>query len=128
MEFATTLGIKVSVETLFRPEYSSYDLNEFFFSYFITIFNQSDYSVKLLSRHWHILDSNGQQKEVIGDGVIGIQPIIAPNQKHQYDSGCNLRSDFGFMWGTYTMIRLIDNQQFEVLIPKFKLEVPYRNN
>lgn len=123
-----TDGVKVSVETVYQPEYSNPDNEHFMFAYKIRIENLGDYSVKLLKRHWIIFDSNGTLREVIGDGVVGQQPVISPGETHEYVSGCNLKTDIGFMEGAYDMVREIDGGRFKVAIPQFNLIAPYRLN
>ncbi len=123
-----TDGVKVSVETVYQPEYSNPENGHFMFAYKITIENLGDYSVQLLRRHWHIFDSSGTHREVEGEGVVGQQPIIEPGEQHVYVSGCNLKSDMGTMKGTYQMLRELDGSLFEVTIPKFDLIAPHRLN
>lgn len=123
-----TDGVKVSIETVYQPEYSNPDNEHFMFAYKIRIENLGDYSVQLLKRHWHIFDSNGIKREVKGDGVVGLQPIIPPGEVHEYVSGCNLKTDIGYMEGTYEMLREVDGTTFEVVIPQFSLITPYRLN
>ncbi|MBK0383219.1 Co2+/Mg2+ efflux protein ApaG [Pedobacter sp. SD-b] len=123
-----TEGVKVSVETTYQPEYSNPANEHFMFAYKIMIENLSDYSVQLISRHWNIFDSNGTKREVEGEGVVGLQPIIEPGQFHEYVSGCNLKTDMGTMQGTYQMKRLVDNDLFDVKIPEFNLVAPFKLN
>lgn len=125
---AITEGIKVSVETSYQAEYSSPAQNHYVFTYKITIENNGEYTIKLLRRHWHIHDANNNTREVEGDGVVGQQPILEPGQKHQYISGCNLRSGYGKMFGTYLMEKIVDGKEFEVIIPEFSMTVPYLLN
>ena len=128
METTTTEGIKISVETVYQSEYSRLDEEKFVFAYQVTIENQNDFSVQLLSRHWYIFDSIGMRREVEGEGVIGKQPIIAPGSSHRYVSGTSIQSEMGRMHGTYTMVRLPENKKFEVIIPAFNLIVPFKMN
>ncbi len=123
-----TDGVKVTVETSYQPEYSNPANSHFMFSYKINIENLSDYTVQLISRHWYIFDSNGTHREVEGEGVIGVQPVLEPNETHEYVSGCNLKTEMGKMSGTYTFKRLVDNQAFEVTIPEFELLCPFKLN
>lgn len=123
-----TEGVKVSVETTYQPEYSNPANEHFMFAYKIQIENLSDYSVQLLRRHWLIFDSNGTKREVEGEGVVGLQPIIEPGQNYEYVSGCNLKTDMGTMQGTYQMKRLVDDELFDVLIPNFNLVAPFKLN
>ena len=70
METTTTKGIRISVETIYKHEYSDPENNKHVFAYRITIENQNDFSVQLLRRHWKIFDSNGIKREVEGEGVL----------------------------------------------------------
>lgn len=81
-----TEGVKISVEQFYQPEYSNPVQSEFMFAYRITIENNNAFPIQLLKRHWWIVDSNADRREVEGDGVIGVQPIIAPGEKYQYIS------------------------------------------
>lgn len=125
---AITEGVQVSVETSYQPEYSSPTQLHYVFTYRITIENHSDYTVKLHRRHWFIHDANNTIREVEGEGVVGQQPILEPGQRHQYVSGCNLRSGLGKMHGTYLMEKVTDGSQFKVVIPEFTMIVPYLLN
>jgi len=128
MNALITNGIKVSVETRYAPSFSNPRAYKFFFAYNITIENKSDHTVQLLSRHWYIHDSNTDIREVQGDGVVGNQPVLAPNDIYSYSSGCPLDSDIGIMYGKFTMQRQMDDSLFEVDVPEFLMVLPYRLN
>ena len=121
-------GVEVSVESFYQPDYSNPISPEFMFAYRITIENHNQFPVKLLRRHWHIFDSNGQNREVEGEGVVGIQPILNPGERYQYVSGCNLRTEMGKMYGTYLMENSNNKKEFHVNIPPFEMIVPFKNN
>jgi ApaG protein len=123
-----TEGVKVSVESFFQPDYSNPVNGEYMFAYRVTIENNNSFPVKLLRRHWYIFDSNAAQREVEGEGVVGVQPQINPGDQYQYISGCNLRTEMGKMHGTYLMQNLADKQDFEVNIPVFHMVVPFKMN
>lgn len=123
-----TEGVKVTVATEYQPEYSSPAQEHYVFTYKISIENCSEYTVQLLRRHWHIHDSNGSIREVEGEGVIGLQPVLEPGEIHEYVSGCNLKTNIGKMKGTYLMERIVDGKLFRVRIPEFTMVVPYRLN
>lgn len=128
MVTAITQGVKISVDTIYQDEYSNPTNEHFMFAYRIVIQNLSDYAIQLMRRKWFIFDSNGTTREVEGEGVVGIQPIIAPGDSYEYVSGCNLKTDMGSMRGHYSMVRLVDESAFEVEIPSFQLIVPYKLN
>jgi len=121
-------GIEVNVETFYQPDYSNPLSGEFMFAYRITIENRNSFPVKLVRRHWYIFDSNGQTREVEGEGVVGVQPLLNPGEKYQYVSGCNLRSEMGKMHGTYLMEKVNTSKTFEVNIPAFEMVVPFKYN
>ena len=123
-----TEGVKISVETLYQPEYSNPANDHYMFAYKINIENLTESSVQLMRRRWFIFDSNGTHREVEGEGVVGLQPIIEPGSSHEYVSGCNLKTDMGSMRGSYAMRRLADQEEFEVSIPEFSMIAPYKMN
>lgn len=126
MVTAITKGIKISVISKF--EGFARGNEKYVFSYKIHIENNSNDTVQLLRRHWFIYDSNGAQREVEGKGVIGEQPILTPNEFHQYSSWSPLATEIGMMHGTFLMQRESDSSTFKVIVPEFQLIVPYKMN
>lgn len=123
-----TEGVKVTVETEYQSDYSSPTQGHYVFTYQVTIENNSNHTVKLLRRHWHIYDIGFPKREVEGAGVIGKQPVLEPGHTHRYVSGCNLKSGIGKMSGAYLMRRIMDDHQLKVAIPEFTMIAPYRAN
>ncbi|MBN8664544.1 MAG: Co2+/Mg2+ efflux protein ApaG [Chitinophagales bacterium] len=121
-------GVEITVETFYQSDYSNPLNHEFMFAYRITIENHNGFAVKLLRRHWFIFDSNGDKREVEGEGVVGVQPVLEPNERYQYVSGCNLRSEMGKMFGNYLMENLNNKTTFQVKIPAFQMIVPFKGN
>ncbi len=118
----------MSVETFYQQDYSNPLQSEFMFAYRISIENHNTFPVKLHSRHWNIFDSNGSYREVEGEGVVGIQPVISAGEEYQYVSGCNLHTEMGRMHGIYTMENMNTKQLFEVNIPPFEMITPFKSN
>lgn len=121
-------GVTVSVETFYQPEYSNPVAGDFVFAYRITLENHNSFPVQLLRRHWYIFDSIAGLKEIEGEGVIGVQPIINPSKIYQYMSGCNLQSDMGRMHGVYFMENCQAKKSFLINIPSFEMIVPFKLN
>lgn len=115
----TTNGVRVSVESTFLPNHSNFVLNHFVFAYDIRIENLNDFPIQLLTRHWDIYDI--EHEVVDGDGVIGEQPILQPNEVYSYQSGTEMYCRHGSMKGFYNFIRLDGNNSngFQVKIPQF---------
>lgn len=128
MVTATTQGVKITVETAFQDQHSNFAAEHFMFSYHIVIQNLTDQVIQLVSRRWYIFDSNGTKREVEGEGVVGVQPVINPGEKYEYYSGCSLKTDIGYMKGYYIMKRMLDKNTFLVDIPAFTFTTPCRLN
>lgn len=121
----------VAVVTTYLPGHSKPELGQYAFAYTITISNEGDVPVQLLSRHWVITDADSGVQEVRGEGVVGEQPLIPPGKSFRYTSGATLTTPVGCMEGSYTMVhRGTDEQEpspnghFEVPIPAFSLHTP----
>jgi len=95
----TTHNIKVSAETFYQEKLSKPEVNEFLFTYRITIENNGSKTVQLLKRVWNVTNR-----------------------------GMHLKTEIGKMTGTYFMHQLIDNKILEIQIPEFKLVAPFKLN
>jgi len=117
-----THGIRVGASAEFSAADSDPTDRNFIFRYTITIANHGDAPAQLLSRHWIIIDANGQREDVRGPGVIGQTPRLLPGEKFQYQSFCPLRTPWGTMEGSYEMKR-DDGETFTVGIDRFYLRM-----
>ena len=117
---AVTRGIAVRVAVSFLAEQSDPSTNRWFWSYHVRIENGSEVAVQLLSRSWTIVDGRGTVHEVVGEGVVGEMPLIAPGASFDYVSGCPLDTPEGTMSGSYRMVDE-DGSAFDVDIPRFQL-------
>jgi len=124
MSEAVTHDIRVEVLSRHSPENSRPMHDEWVFQYTVRITNQSSEPVQLLSRHWYITDALEQTKEVVGPGVVGEQPVLAPGESFKYSSWCPLSTPTGVMRGTYQMVRVGGNE-FEIEIAPFALKAKY---
>ena len=117
---AVTGDVTVRVAVSFLAEQSDPSAERWFWSYHVRIKNGSDVAVQLLSRNWTIVDGRGTVHEVVGEGVVGEMPLIAPGASFDYVSGCPLDTPDGAMSGSY---RMVDENggAFEVDIPHFQL-------
>lgn len=116
----TTEEVRVQVFPAYLSEQSSPEANRFSFSYKVVITNCGDISVKLLSRHWLIINSDGDHETVEGPGVIGYTPELEPGESFEYASHCPINTPWGTMEGHYTM-RKADGKIFEAKIGRFYL-------
>jgi len=123
MSTAVTRGIRVSVESRYIPDRSRPQNRQYAFSYTITITNEGPFTAQLLGRYWIITDNTGGIREVQGEGVVGEQPILEPNESFRYTSWCVLPTQSGSMKGLYDMIIKTGEERGDT----FKAEVaPFR--
>ena len=115
-----TDGILIRVRPAFSLADSSLDDERFVFTYQVEMENQGEESAKLLFRHWIIHEAGGEDSEVNGEGVVGLQPLLGPGGEHQYRSYCVLKSPAGYMEGHYIFERP-DGSRFKVKVPRFSL-------
>ena len=121
--YKLTNGIRISVRPEYMPEQSNPALQRYVFIYHVRIENVNRYKVQLISRRWLISDSIGEEYEVMGDGVIGEQPVLLTGAVHEYQSFCVLKSTKGHMEGSYHFFGLDEGQtNFDAAIPRFILD------
>lgn len=116
-------AIHITPVPRYLAERSSPEDDHYVFAYTITIANQGDERVTLISRRWLITDANGKRVEVEGSGVVGKQPTIAAGGVYTYTSGVSLETPVGVMEGFYTL-RRDDGREFDAPIPAFRLALP----
>lgn len=120
---AVTQGVRVRVQPSFMPQHSDPLERRFVFSYRIEISNESERTVRLLRRHWVIVDAEGEREDVEGDGVVGQQPRLAPGDRHEYASFCPLSTRWGTMEGSFTF-EDESRREFPVRVERFFLVAP----
>lgn len=128
MKTLTTKGIKISVLNRYEQDASNPALNRYIHSYVIKIENQSNSTVQLISRFWLITDGDGTKREVSGEGVIGEQPVLRPDEDHTYSSWCPISFPTGKMEGYFNMKDLETLEVFQVAVPAFTLQAPFKQN
>jgi ApaG protein len=128
MTIKITTGIKVSVRSKYMQSLNNALFQQHMFEYEISIENYNDFPVQLISRHWYIFDSIAGNSEIIGEGVVGLKPILFQDADYQYKSACNLKSDYGTMSGYYIFENIRTAEKFKVEIPKFELALASKLN
>ncbi len=115
-----TDGMRVEVRPEYLPEQSRPDQHKWVFAYRVRITNQRTHRARLISRHWIIVDADGDRHDVVGEGVVGLQPTLAPGQSFEYSSYCPLETPWGTMEGAYTFEN-DDQTRFDVAVGRFFL-------
>jgi len=124
---AITRGVRIQVAAEYDPSRSLPEQSRWFFLYTVTIVNEGETTVKLVSRHWIIAAGDGDVQEVRGAGVVGEQPILAPGESFEYTSGCPLEVPMGTMRGSYRM-ETPRGEAFQAQIAPFDLSGPFHIN
>ena len=127
MSEAITRGVRVHVDASYVPARSAPHKNLYFFAYHVTIRNEGDNPVQLLTRRWTITDGTGRVEEVHGPGVVGAQPRLEPGQIFEYTSFCPLTTQVGSMHGSYQMLT-DSGDAFDARIAPFTLALPHALN
>lgn len=120
----TTQAITVTVEPRYLPQQSDPDQAQYVWAYQVRIENGGSQTVQLMSRHWRITDARGHTQEIVGDGVVGEQPVLSPGDYFDYTSGTPLSTPSGFMAGTYHM-ETLEGERFDIKVPTFSLDSPH---
>ncbi|MEM6397218.1 MAG: Co2+/Mg2+ efflux protein ApaG [Bacteroidota bacterium] len=119
----TTKDITVSAESFYQAEYSEPESEKYIFAYRIRISNNSLETVQLLNRRWRVVEGDGREHIVEGEGVIGQQPVIEPGKSHVYMSWVQMNAPIGAMEGYYEFRKNWEfgpeqEERFRVGVPK----------
>lgn len=115
-------GIRITVRPWYVPERSEPRQREYVFAYRVRIENVGAQAARLLTRRWRIEDVGGEATELVGEGVVGQQPLIEAGGVHEYQSFAVLKASEGWMEGQY-QFRRADGTSFDAAIPRFHLDV-----
>ena len=116
-------GISIEVRATYLPERSTPRDRRFAFAYTVRISNDGVDPAQLRRRHWIITDAIGETREVEGEGVVGVQPLLHPGESFEYTSGCVLGTPHGSMHGSYQMVSA-NGERFDARIAPFTLACP----
>ncbi len=121
---SSTQGVAVTVVPAYVPEHSNPKRHQYVWTYNVVIENQTNKRIKLMRRHWEVIDARGHKEEVAGPGVVGEQPVLEPGSTFTYASHTMLRTSTGFMKGDYDVVDDL-GQNLKVDIPAFSLDEPF---
>lgn len=119
-----TRDVRVRVESEFVPERSNVQVSEFVFTYKVSIANIGAETIQVLGRRWVITDAFGEFEEILGEGVVGEQPVLRPGEEFRYSSFCPIKTSFGTMKGEFEVVT-DEAEAFLVEIPEFVLAHPH---
>ncbi|MCX2560934.1 Co2+/Mg2+ efflux protein ApaG [Acetobacter farinalis] len=123
---AVTGDMRVCVQVFWLPEQSEPDEDMYCWVYRIRIENGGSAPIQLTERTWQITDGAGRTEYVHGEGVVGEQPVIRPQNGFDYTSGVSLSTAGGFMRGSYQMRNINSGKRFDIAIPAFSLDSPFQ--
>jgi ApaG protein len=117
------MSTRIPVHVEAQPEFLGQRDGKYAFAYTIFITNKSSQIITLRNRHWIITHADGSVEEVIGEGVVGQTPELAPGGSYSYTSGALIPTSVGSMRGSYGFIT-DDGHSFRTEIPEFTLHAP----
>ena len=120
---ATTEGVTVRVQPGYAADQSDPDNGHWVWHYHIRIENGDGMAIRVVDRNWIIVDGRGERRDVMGEGVVGEQPLIAAGESFDYVSGCHFTTPAGHMRGWFGVLDSA-GRRFEVEIPGFDLVSP----
>jgi len=95
----------------------------FVFQYRIRVSNEGGKPVQLIGREWRFRNLDGSVHASVpkgSAGVVGHTPVIAPGQSFEYSSGTTLSSPEGRAEGSFQMVVLEDNTEFDAAVGAFR--------
>lgn len=95
------------------------------FVYFITVHNDADVPVTLLRRKWVVTHASGETDVVVGEGIVGQTPEIAPGETFSYNSQHLIPGPHAVASGAY-LGSDPEGRAVVVRIPPFRMVVPGR--
>ena len=117
----TSHAITVAIEPSFLDDRSNPQEGVFAFAYKVKIENHTLDAVQLLGRHWVVSSGGELFAEVAGEGVVGVKPLLLPEQSFEYTSWTVIKDPIGSMQGQYFFVT-DNNSLLEVEIPEFTLK------
>ena len=119
--------LEITVQPSFESDNYLSSKEEYIWTYNIKVKNRAGKPLQIISRMWKIIDSDGNEKEIVGEGVVGRKPIINSGEQFKYSSFAQLRSKSGMMYGSYQIKAIESGKVFTAKIPAFSLDVPGSN-
>ncbi len=110
----------ITVKTQAVENESDLTNNVFAFTYSITIENRSTSTARLINRHWKVYSAEVQIADVKGEGVVGQQPVLKPNDSFEYSSWTVIKDPIGTMKGEFTFLSS-KGDFFDIAVPEFNL-------
>ncbi|CAL1130539.1 unnamed protein product [Cladocopium goreaui] len=122
-----TEGVKVFASSSYDALTSRPEKKHWQWKYAVTISNESQQLIQVLSRHWIVTDATGKTFQVgpKAYGVVGQQPMLRPGESFRYTSLCPLATELGTMHGSFEILILepvqMNGQRFQAEIGRFGL-------
>ena len=117
------MNSKIPVQVVAQPEFLGQHEDKFAFAYTISITNRAVRCTTIETFPIIITHADGSVEEVIGEGVIGETPELAPGKSYSYTSGALIPTPVGSMRGSYGFVTE-DGHSFRTEIPEFTLHTP----
>lgn len=122
-------GLRVVVDqVVYMPSLHSPPDKPHPFLYYITIYNDSDRTIKVLGRKWIVTQSDLETVVVEGSGVIGETPTLHSGENFTYNSyhvvACSAEAEGALYGVSMNDAGEVRSQRFMVEVPLFHLQCP----
>ena len=116
-----TDGIEITAIPVYLSERSDPVNNKYYWAYHITIENNSDEEIQVISRDLNIIGENGEKLVDAGIGFDCEQPILEPGECFEYETDTIIYSPSAHITGSYKIYSTEDKYK-EIKIPSFMIE------
>lgn len=102
--------MSVDVVSGLVPQASDLENKQYVFAYNITFTNNSNETLRVLSREYQFAEASGEMASQIlpgqpeAAGVVGFTPRLRPGERFEFGSGVSFRSELGTMMGNYLIM------------------------
>ncbi len=120
--FSDTNNFKIAVVPHYKDDSSS--MHDYQWEYSVFIENNSQSIVQLISKYWQITYADGTTHEILNNASSDEKQIIEPGSIFESKNFANLKTSSAIIKGHYIMVA--KGEEFDVVIPTFSLDNPYR--
>jgi len=117
-------SISISISTDFKERIISLENNTFLWEYTISISNNSDKYIRILSAEFSFVNEFGTSNQVEIHKFNGNNTLIAPGTKAQRSGIIQSRNNSSIVFGKIFAFNELD-REFSITIPTFSLDSPY---
>lgn len=121
-----TEGIEVIAKPKLEVDYCNFEIEDgkplkYCYSYRIKVTNNSNCGIRIRSRYWKIINSEGVEEELRGEGIKSIiTPLLKVGESFEYSCFSSANTSFATMEG-YFIAERTDGDIVQIKIDRFYL-------